>query len=35
MARLNATDERCEALFASALQRSDKLTAEEIGRAHV
>ena len=33
MARLNATDERCEALFASALQRSDELTAEAVSEA--
>ena len=30
MARLNVTDSRCEALFASALQRSDALTAEAV-----
>ena len=30
MTRLNATDSRCEALFASALQRSDALTAEAV-----
>jgi hypothetical protein len=33
MTRLNATDERCEALFASALQRSDDLTAEAVSEA--
>ncbi len=30
MTRLNKTDSRCEALFASALQRSDALTAEAV-----
>jgi hypothetical protein len=30
MAGLNINDERCEALFASALQRSDALTAEAV-----
>jgi hypothetical protein len=30
MTRLNVTDSRCEALFASALQRSDALTAEAV-----
>jgi hypothetical protein len=30
MTRLNMTDSRCEALFASALQRSDALTAEAV-----
>jgi hypothetical protein len=30
MTRLNMTDSRCEALFASALQRSDTLTAEAV-----
>jgi hypothetical protein len=33
MARLNANEERCEALFASALQRSDELTAEAVSEA--
>jgi len=33
MTRLNATDERCEALFASALQRSDDLTGEAVSEA--
>jgi hypothetical protein len=33
MARLNANDERCEALFASALQRSDALTAAAVSEA--
>jgi hypothetical protein len=33
MIRLNANDERCEALFASGLQRSDDLTAQAIGSA--
>lgn len=33
MARLNANQERCEALFASALQRSDELTAEAVSEA--
>ena len=33
MARLNATDERCEALFASELQRSDDLTAQAVSHA--
>ncbi len=33
MIRLNANDERCEALFASALQRSDKVTAEAVSEA--
>ncbi len=33
MKRLNANDERCEALFASALQRSDELTAEAVSSA--
>jgi hypothetical protein len=30
---LNNNDERCEALFASALQRSDALTAEAVSEA--
>lgn len=30
MARLNVNDARCEALFASALQRSDAVTAEAV-----
>jgi hypothetical protein len=30
MSRLNMNDARCEALFASALQRSDALTAEAV-----
>jgi len=33
MAGLDMNDERCEALFASALQRSDALTAEVVGEA--
>jgi hypothetical protein len=33
MARLNVNDARCEALFASALQRSDAPTAEAVARA--
>ena len=33
MSGLNNNDERCEALFASALQRSDALTAEAVGEA--
>lgn len=33
MAGLNVNDERCEALFASALQRSDALTAESVTNA--
>jgi hypothetical protein len=33
MTRLNASDERCEALFASPLQRSDDLTAEAVSEA--
>jgi hypothetical protein len=33
MIGLNANDERCEALFASALQRSDELTAEAVSEA--
>lgn len=33
MNRLNMNDERCEALFASALQRSDLLTAEAVALA--
>jgi hypothetical protein len=33
MIRLNANDERCQALFASALQRSDELTAEAVSEA--
>ena len=30
MTRFNVTDSRCEALFASALQRSDALTADAV-----
>jgi hypothetical protein len=33
MSGLNMNDERCEALFASALQRSDALTAEAVAEA--
>ncbi len=33
MITLNANDERCEALFASALQRSDDVTAEAVSEA--
>lgn len=33
MARLNIQDARCEALFASGLQRSDTLTAEAVAEA--
>ncbi len=33
MARLNVTDSRCEALFASALQRSDALSADAVTEA--
>jgi hypothetical protein len=33
MTRLNANDARCEALFASALQRSDALTPEALAEA--
>jgi hypothetical protein len=33
MTGLNVNDERCEALFASALQRSDVLTAETVTEA--
>jgi hypothetical protein len=33
MAGLNLNDERCEALFASALQRSDALTPEAVSEA--
>jgi len=33
MTGLNMNDERCEALFASALQRSDLLTAEAVAKA--
>lgn len=33
MTRLNKNDERCEALFASALQRSDVLTADVVAAA--
>jgi hypothetical protein len=33
MARINVTDSRCEALFASALQRSDALTPEAVADA--
>jgi hypothetical protein len=33
MTGLNMYDERCEALFASALQRSDALTAEVVAEA--
>jgi len=33
MTRLNLTDARCEALFASALQRSDALTVEAVAAA--
>jgi hypothetical protein len=33
MIRLNANDERCEALFASGLQRSDDLTAQAVSYA--
>ncbi len=33
MTRLNVTDSRCEALFASPLQRSDALTAEAVADA--
>lgn len=33
MARLNVRDARCEALFASGLQRSDTLTAEAVAEA--
>jgi hypothetical protein len=33
MTRLNANDQRCEALFASALQRSDELTVEAVSDA--
>jgi hypothetical protein len=33
MTGLNVTDVRCEALFASALQRSDAVTAETVAEA--
>jgi hypothetical protein len=33
MTRLNITDARCEALFASGLQRSDEPTAQEVAAA--
>lgn len=33
MTRLNVIDARCEALFASGLQRSDELTAEAVQEA--
>ncbi len=33
MVRLNVTDSRCEALFASALQRSDAPSAEAVTNA--
>jgi hypothetical protein len=33
MARLNVNDARCEALFASGLQRSDAPTAEAVAQA--
>jgi hypothetical protein len=33
MTRLNVIDARCEALFASGLQRSDEPTAEAVGEA--
>ena len=33
MIKLHANDERCQALFASALQRSDELTVEAVSEA--